>query len=194
VRLSIIRSRKWGHSMDWLNRMVRAAKLDASFFKQVGQDPSKDGEALVVVAIASVLGGVVNGILITSSRLGWQLNLSIASMAPEFIIGILSCYAVAYLVFRIGTELFGARTRFDAVRRSLAYANAPGLLGVIPCLGVIGVPWSAVAYFVADHEILGLSNDRTALTLGLSWVVWFAFLSSVALLGLATARIVAGGN
>ncbi len=179
--------------MDLISHLARAAKLDGAFFRQVGQDSSKDREALLVVVIASMLGGVANGILITSSRAGWQFHLSIASMILGFVIGILTYYAVTYLVFRVGTEWFGARTRFDAVRRSLGDAYAPALFGVIPCLGVIGVPWSAIAYFVAARETLGLSNARTAWTIGLSWVVWFTLLGSVALIGVAVVRIV-GGN
>jgi hypothetical protein len=41
-----------------LDRVIRAARLDASLYEEVEADPSSMGQAMTVVVLASIAGGI----------------------------------------------------------------------------------------------------------------------------------------
>jgi len=48
--------------MSLIERMIRAAKLDASLYEEVEADPTATKQALLVVVVASVCSGIGSGV------------------------------------------------------------------------------------------------------------------------------------
>ena len=127
----------------WLDRVHRALRLDSELFEEVEHDHSAGSQALLTVLAASACGGLGN------LGAAWILGLR-PSPWPSLIV-MVAGFVVTWLVWSfvtmaIGTSVFGGRADMGEMQRSLGFAAAPGLLMLIPGLGVlIGVPWSLMA-------------------------------------------------
>ena len=154
-----------------LDRMIRAARLDASLYEEVEADPSSMGQAMAVVVLASLAGGI------GTAGIEGQ---------PGFILGVLlnliGWYVWAFLTYVIGTKLLPhASTEADVgqLLRTIGFAAAPGLLrvvGFIPGIGQLvmlaSALWSLAAMVVAVRQALDYdSTPRAVLVCLIGWIV-----------------------
>jgi len=190
-----------------ISRMIRAAKLDVSLYHEVEHDTSLDQQALLVVIIAAVAGGVgallagllggVLGSLVGASGSGFMAT--IFSTLWVVVFTVLGYYIWAFVTQWVGTNLFEGRADFGEVKRALGYAYTPQVLNVfsfIPCLGaLLGLVtsiWTLVASFYASREALDLDSTKTIITLVIGWVIIMVISFVVAAL-LGGAGMLAGG-
>ena len=114
------------------DRMVGAAKLDVGVYEEVEADTGATGQAMAVVLLSSLAGGI-GSIGLGAEGFGGVVVGGIAAL-----IGWVSWAVVTYL---IGTRLLAEpQTHADVgeLLRTLGFAQSPGLariLGVIPILG-----------------------------------------------------------
>jgi hypothetical protein len=78
---------------------------------------------------------------------------------------------VTYLV---GTNLFGGKADMGEMLRVIGFAQAPQVLGIIPCVGIIGAIWSLIAGFIAVRQGLDLDNTKAFLTILIGFLVYIA--------------------
>ena len=190
-----------------ISRMIRAAKLDVSLYHEVEHDTSLDQQALLVVIIAAVAGGVgallagllggVLGSLVGASGSGFMAT--IFSTLWVVVFTVLGYYIWAFVTQWVGTNLFEGRADFGEVKRALGYAYTPQVLNVfsfIPCLGallgLVTSMWTLVASFYALREALDLDSTKTIITLVIGWVIIMVISFVVAAL-LGGAGMLAGG-
>lgn len=163
-------------------RVIGAAVLDRRIYEEVEADGRSTGQAVAVVVLASVAGGI--GLL----GLGAQTPQSLAAGIVGSLVGWLAWAALTYL---IGTHLLPEpQTRADVgeLLRTLAFASAPGLLrvlGVIPVLGLtiytIASIWMLVAMIVAVRQALDYRSTGRAV--GVCVVGWALSLVIAAVFG-----------
>jgi hypothetical protein len=151
--------------------MVRAAKLDVSLYEEVEKDQTAMPQAMAVVVIASVAGGV--GSLGVAGLSGLFLGL-IASLVGWFV--------WAFLTYFIGTRLLPepqTKADFGELLRTIGFSSSPGVirvLGFIPFLGGIilfaASIWMLVATVVAVRQALDYQSTGRALGVCLiGWIV-----------------------
>ena len=169
--------------------IIRAAKLDKTFFAEVEKDPSYTQDSLVIVVAVSVLSAL--GALL-GSLFGGHAGAAIGTFIWSAVWGVGAFYLWVFLVQWIGIKFFKGQGDFGEVQRCLGYAYGPRLLGifaVIPFLGglaaFVGSVWSAVAGFFAIQEALDQDTTNALLTIVVSWVV-------VLVVGLIFGAILAG--
>lgn len=154
-----------------LDRVIRAARLDASLYEEVEADPSSMGQATAVVVLASIAGGI--GTAGVEGQPGFVLGL---------VVNLIGWYVWAFLTYFIGTRLLPqATTEADVgqLLRTLGFAAAPGLLrvlGFLPGIGalvmVAAAVWSLAAMIVAVRQALDYdSTGRAILVCIIGWVV-----------------------
>jgi hypothetical protein len=158
-----------------INRVLRAALLDKEVFQEVEADPSLDQEALTVVIIVSVAGGIgaFLGNLLVGNILAAFLGLIINAA-----VGIANYYIWAYVSHYIGTKMFNGVADPGELLRVLGYASGPRILslfGFIPCFGAVlafvGGLWALVAGYFGVREALDLDTTETLVTVVLGWLV-----------------------
>ena len=142
------------HATPFVNRIIRAAKLDVELYEEVEADKNALGQALGVVVLSSLAAGVgtigqaggygqvVGGVL--SAIIGWFLW--------------------ALMTYWIGTRLLPEpQTKSDLgeLLRTIGFASAPGLirvLGVLPGLttvvSLVASVWMLVAMIIAVRQAL----------------------------------------
>ncbi len=151
--------------------MVGAAKLNVGVYEEVEADTGATGQAMGVVLLSSLAGGI-GAVGLGAGGFGGVVVGGIAAL-----IGWVSWAFVTYL---IGTRLLPEpQTRADVgeLMRTLGFAQSPGLvriLGVIPVLGplvlIVVSIWMLVAMVIAVRQALDYTNTLRAV--GVCLVGW----------------------
>jgi hypothetical protein len=154
-----------------LDRVIRAARLDASLYEEVEADPSSMGQATAVVVLSSIAGGI--GTAGIEGQPGFVLGL---------IVNLVGWYVWAFLTYVIGARLLPQPTTeadVGQLLRTLGFAAAPGLLralGGFPGIGALvmiaAAIWGLAAMIVAVRQALDYdSTGRAVLVCLIGWLV-----------------------
>lgn len=147
---------------EFINRMIRAARLDAQLYEEVEADPSTIGQAAGVVVLANVAAGVGS---VTSSGLSGVIVGSVGALLGWLVWAVLTYY--------IGTKLLPEpNTEADVgqLLRTLGFASAPGVIrfvGIIPGLSgivaAVAALWMLAAMVVAVRQALDYESTGRAI-------------------------------
>ncbi|UCF57220.1 MAG: YIP1 family protein [Deltaproteobacteria bacterium] len=168
------------------DRMIRAAKLDATLYEEVEADTEAMGQAVGVVVLSSVAAGIG-----TITRGGF------AGVIPSILLGtifaLIGWFVWAYLTYFIGTKFLPERqtkANLGELLRTIGFSSSPGLigvLGVIPGLSsvvfYIASIWMLVAMVIAVKQALDFESTFRAFIVvligGIARVIIFALLFSI---------------
>ena len=140
----------------FVNRIIRACKLDVSLYEEVEADKSATFQAALVVILSSIAAGV--GAL--------TIGASNFLMAP--ILSLISWYIWAYLIYFIGAKLFpepNTEADHGQLLRTIGFSSAPGLIrvfGFTPDLTsiifIVASIWMLVAMVIAVKQALDYNS------------------------------------
>ena len=154
-------------------RVLGAALLDARIYEEVEADRRASRQAVGVVLLTSIAGGI--GLFGLGSP-------SLQSMAAGIVGNLLGWIAWAILTHQIGTRLLPEpQTKADAgeLLRTIAFASAPGflrVLGVVPFVGLmfyaLASIWMLLAMVVAVRQALDYQSiGRAVGVCALGWTL-----------------------
>ena len=115
----------------YVNRIIRACKLDVSLYEEVEADKSATLQAASVVVLSSLAAGA--GAI--------SLGASNFLMAP--LLSLVSWYIWAYLIYLIGAKLFPEPTTksdHGELLRTIGCSSAPGIIRVFGFFFLIFAP------------------------------------------------------
>lgn len=171
------------------DRMMRAARLSVPLYEEVEADTTATTQALTVVVIVAVASGIGQG-LATMNQPGGNL---IGGVIGGVISALIGWFVWSWVIFFVGTRMFGGTATYGEVLRTLGFAETAGVLSIltfIPVLGpiislVAGI-WVLVASFIATRQALDISNGKTV---GTIVVALIAVICVVAVIGLILVAI-----
>lgn len=163
----------------FVDRVIRAAKLDGNLYEEVEADKSALGQAMAVVVISSVAAGVG---MIDEAGLGGIFMGAVAAL--------IGWYIWAYLTFLIGTRLLPepqTSADYGELLRTIGFSSAPGVirvLGIFPVLeGIVffvASIWMLVAMVVAVRQALDYSGTLRAVGVcAIGWVIQVVIMALV---------------
>ena len=166
--------------MTFVERMVGAARLDRAVYEEVEADGTATPQALAVVVLASVAGGI-------------GVGAGVRGLVVGTLAGLLGWVVWAWLIYFIGTRWLpepDTRTDVGELLRTLGFATAPGILrvaGIVPVLGrlvfAVTAVWTLVAVVIAVRQALDYRSTARAVGVCLiGWLVQIALLVVVSLL------------
>lgn len=157
----------------FMDRMLRAAKLDVHLYEEVEADKSAMPQAMGVVVLASVAAG-----------LG---SMGMGTVSPgSFLMGIVASlggwYLWAFLTYFIGTRFLPEpQTHADLgeLLRTIGFSSSPGLIrvaGIIPGIGMLifllASVWMLVAMVIAVRQALDYTSTWRAVGVcAIGWVI-----------------------
>ena len=161
----------------FVNRMMRAAKLDVNLYEEVEADKTAMGQAVAVVILSSVaagLGGIAKG------GMGGLVVGAVAALVGWLI--------WAYLTYLIGTKLLPepqTKADYGELLRTIGFSSSPGIirvLGIIPGLfwivSTVASVWMLVAMVIAVRQALDYSNTLRAVGVcAIGWVIQILIMS-----------------
>ncbi len=158
-----------------INGMMRAIRLDKTFFEEVENDPSYNQDALGVVIIVAAIGSI--GSFIGALVTGAGFLAAIGGLIVSLVLAILGYFLWVFVAHWIGTQFFKGVGDRGEVQRALGFAYAPqalNILSFIPCVGGIiafaAWIWSIVAAFIAIRQSLEQDDANAALTVIISGI------------------------
>jgi hypothetical protein len=157
----------------FIERILRAAKLDVQFYEEVEADKGALPQAMGVVILSSIAAGL-GGMGMGASGAGVILIGIIASLG--------GWYVWAFLTYFIGTKFLPEpQTQADLgeLLRTIGFSSSPGLiriLGIIPGLGAIVFSaasiWMLIAMVIAVRQALDYKSTwRAAGVCLIGWVI-----------------------
>ena len=152
-----------------LDGMIRAAKLDVSFYEKVEADKGFFGQAMAVVVLSSIAAGI-----------GSVGQAGVAGILTGTIAALIGWFIWAYLTYFIGTKFLAepqTKADYGELLRTIGFSSSPGvirILGIIPGLNLIvnlvaGV-WMLVAMVVAVRQ--ALDYNSTGRAVGVCIIGW----------------------
>jgi len=154
----------------FIDRMIRAAKLDVNLYEEVEADKTAIGQATGVVVLSSLAAGVGS---ISMGGSHWLLGT---------IVALVGWYIWAYLTYFIGTKFLPeGQTSADhgELLRTIGFSSSPGLirvLGIIPALTglvflVAGI-WMLIAMVIAVRQALDYTSTGRAIGVCIiGWII-----------------------
>jgi hypothetical protein len=154
-----------------VDRMIRAAKLDAQLYEEVEADKGALGQAMGVVLLASVAGGIGSG------RLGGFSGILIGTVGA-----LIAWFIWAALTYFIGTKILPeptTRADIGELLRTTGFSSSPGLirvLGLVPGLTgivfLVSSVWMLTAMIIAVRQALDYrSTFRAVGVCIIGWIV-----------------------
>ncbi|ODS32831.1 MAG: Yip1 domain protein [Candidatus Scalindua rubra] len=164
---------------NFINRIFRAARLDAHLYEEVEADKGAMRQAMLVVVLSGVAAGV--GSISKGGPLGIVLGTATA---------LVGWYIWAFLTYLIGTKLLPEpQTKSDIgeLLRTIGFSSSPGLirvLGIIP--GIEGFVFSAatiwmlVAMVIAVRQALDYKGTLRAVGVCvIGWIIQIAIILTI---------------
>jgi len=160
--------------MTFVERMIGAARLDLATYEEVEADRAATPQALAVVVLAAVAGGI-------------GVGAGVRGLVVGTLFGLLGWAVWAWLIYFIGTRwLPEPDTKADAgeLLRTMGFATTPGILrviGIVPVLGplvtIVAAVWTLVAMVVAVRHALDYRSTGRAIGVCIiGWLVQVVFL------------------
>lgn len=163
-----------------IERMIRAARLDATLYDEVEMDETATLQALFVVVIASVCSGI--GSAVSIAMLGVAPSIILVSLISGIILSLVGWLIWSFITYFIGTKVFGGNATYGELLRTIGFSDAPGILLIfsfIPLLGgvisfIIGV-WGLIAMAIAVRQALDFSTTNAILTCIVGFIAYIVF-------------------
>ena len=153
----------------FMDRMMRAAKLDANLYEEVEADKQAMPQAIAVVVLSSAAAGI-----------GSIAQVGFAGLVIGAVTALLGWLFWAWLTYMIGTKLLPEpQTHSDMgeMLRTIGFSSSPGLiriLGIIPGLAmlvnVVAMVWMLVAMVIAVRQALDYTSTLRAV--GVCCIGW----------------------
>ncbi len=167
---------------DFLDRIVRSAKLDANVYEEVEADTGALGQAMGIVLLSSIAAGIG-----TLERGG------LSGIFFGTITALTGWFVWAYLTYFIGTKLLKepqTSATYGELLRTIGFSSSPGfirVLGIIP--GLMGVVflvaaiWMLVAMVIAVRQALDYTSTFRAVGVCvIGWIVQLVILFLISIL------------
>jgi len=155
----------------YLDRIVRAAKLDVNLYEEVEADKGAMSQAMGVVVLSSVAAGI-----------GSIGSIGAKGVIVGAITALVAWYVWAYITYFIGVKILPEpQTKADhgELLRTIGFSSSPGLLrilAIIPGIGgiifMITSVWMLVAMVIAVRQALDYQSTLRAVGVCvIGWVI-----------------------
>jgi hypothetical protein len=156
----------------FFQRLIRAAKLDASLYEEVESDSEGLSQAITVVALSSLATGI-----------GAFPRLGARGLLFGMAVGLIGWVFWSFLTYWIGARLLPTletNANLGQLLRTTGFATAPGILGVLgyaPALTgfitVITQLWVLAAFVIAIRQALDYTSTLRAIAVcAIGWVIY----------------------
>ena len=164
----------------FMDRVVGAARLDVRTYEEVEADGNATGQAVAVVILSSIAGGIGEG-----------LGVGLLALAIGAVGSLIAWAIWAALTSFIGTKLLPepqTQADFGQLFRTLGFSASPGLLRVfalVPVVGqvleaIVGI-WMLIAMVIAVRQALDYKSTWRAV--GVCFVGWLVFVAVAVMIG-----------
>jgi len=154
---------------NYIDRIVRAAKLDINLYEEVEADKGAMGQAMGVVVLSSIAAGI-----------GSIGTIGLKGIIIGAITALIAWYIWAYMTYFIGAKILPEpQTKADhgELLRTIGFSSSPGLIRVLAIIpGISGIIfaiasiWMLIAMVIAVRQALDYQSTLRAV--GVCMIGW----------------------
>ncbi len=147
--------------MQFMARIIRAAKLESHLYEEVETDKDATRQALVVVLLSSL-----------AASIGASTHAGLDGLVMGGLVALFAWYVWTFITYIIGAKLFPVSQTSTSHRelwRTLGFASAPGVLrifGAVPGLTgiafLVAAVWMLIAAVIAVRQALDYTSTVRA--------------------------------
>jgi len=156
---------------NYIDRIVRAAKLDINLYEEVEADKGAMGQAMGVVVLSSIAAGI-----------GSIGTIGVKGIIIGAITALIAWYVWAYMTYFIGAKILPEpQTKADhgELLRTIGFSSSPGLIRVLAIIpGISGIIfaiasiWMLTAMVIAVRQALDYQSTLRAVGVCIiGWVI-----------------------
>ncbi|MGB2930507.1 MAG: YIP1 family protein [Desulfobacterales bacterium] len=156
---------------NYIDRIVRAAKLDINLYEEVEADKGSMGQAMGVVVLSSIAAGI-----------GSIGTIGVKGIIIGAITALIAWYVWAYMTYFIGAKILPEpQTKADhgELLRTIGFSSSPGLIRVLAIIpGISGIIfaiasiWMLIAMVIAVRQALDYQSTLRAVGVCIiGWVI-----------------------
>ena len=156
---------------NYIDRIVRAAKLDINLYEEVEADKGTMGQAMGVVVLSSIAAGI-----------GSIGTIGVKGIIIGAITALIAWYVWAYMTYFIGAKILPEpQTKADhgELLRTIGFSSSPGLIRVLAIIpGISGIIfaiasiWMLIAMVIAVRQALDYQSTLRAVGVCIiGWVI-----------------------
>ncbi len=152
-----------------IDRIIGVLKLDVNTYEEIEADESATSQAAIVVSVVAIVGGLIGGGI--NAMMGGSF---LGSFLQTLLTAYIGWFVWAAVTYFVGTNFFGGQSTMGEMLRVIGFAQAPGILAIIPvCGSFIGWIWSIATGFIAVRQGLDIDNTKALFTIIIGWVAVF---------------------
>jgi hypothetical protein len=154
---------------NYIDRIVRAAKLDINLYEEVEADKGAMGQAMGVVVLSSIAAGI-----------GSIGTIGVKGIIIGAITALIAWYVWAYMTYFIGVKILPepqTKSDYGELLRTIGFSSSPGLIRVlafIPSISgiifAIASIWMLIAMVIAVRQALDYQSTLRAV--GVCMIGW----------------------
>lgn len=155
----------------FVDRLIRAAKLEVDLYEEVEADKGALGQAMTVVVLSSLAAGIGGA---PGGRGGGILFGTVATL--------IGWYLWAYLTYWLGTKVLPepqTKANHGELLRTVGFSSSPGLIRVLglvpgfsPLIFTVAAIWMLIAMIIAVRQALDYRSTLRAVGVCIiGWVV-----------------------
>ena len=156
---------------NYIDRIVRASKLDVNLYEEVEADKGAMGQAMGVVVLSSIAAGI-----------GSIGTIGVKGIIIGAITALIAWYVWAYMTYFIGAKILPEpQTKADhgELLRTIGFSSSPGLIRVLAIIpGISGIIfaiasiWMLTAMVIAVRQALDYQSTLRAVGVCIiGWVI-----------------------
>ena len=156
---------------NYIDRIVRAAKLDINLYEEVEADKGAMGQAMGVVVLSSIAAGI-----------GSIGTIGVKGIIIGAITALIAWYVWAYMTYFIGAKILPEpQTKADhgELLRTIGFSSSPGLIRVLAIIpGISGIIfaiasiWMLIAMVIAVRQALDYQSTLRAVGVCIiGWII-----------------------
>ena len=156
---------------NYIDRIIRASKLDVNLYEEVEADKGAMVQAMGVVVLSSIAAGI-----------GSIGSIGVKGIILGTIIALIAWYVWAYITYFIGAKIIPEpQTKADVgeLLRTIGFSSSPGLLRVLAIIpGIAGIVffiasiWMLTAMVIAVRQALDYQSTLRAVAVCIiGWVI-----------------------
>ncbi len=154
--------------MSLVDKMIRAAKLDATLYDEVEKDTEATKQAFLAVLIGALCNGI-GGMAIAGAK----------GLIIGLLSGVIGWLLWSVVIFLIGVKVFKHTSDMGKLLRCLGFAYSPyvlSILGIIPGIGfiirIVVSIWALLAFVIATRQALDCETGRAILISVLGFIAF----------------------
>jgi hypothetical protein len=170
-------------------RVIGALRLSPATYEEVEKDTNATSQAAIVVVAAAISAALAGFGYATVTMTVFTIVLSLVA----WVVG-------AFVLLIVGTKMIpGRNTQADLgqMLRTVGFARAPGLFGVLAVIPVLGflislvlMVWGLVALVIAVRQALDYDDTlKAVIVCVITWVIMMIVMALATLLGLGAAGV-----